>query len=82
MQQLTENAMRRESVLFAIQRQIFCAVKKTVLDINDAFLITNRDNGKMCLVGSEAWGQICEGLPANFAETLEVWEGRTGEELI
>jgi hypothetical protein len=81
MNALTENEMRRESVLFAVQRAIFCAVKKTVLDINNAFLITNRDNGQMCIVGGEAWEQIRKGLPANFADTLEVWEGRTGLEL-
>ena len=78
---MNELQMRKTVVLSAVQRQIFCSVNNTVLDINNAYLVTNRDNGKACIMSGEAWDKIREHLPANFSDTLEVWVGKTGEEL-
>ena len=78
---MNETQMRRQAVLYAVQKQIFCSVTKNVLDINNAYLVTNRDTGKMCIMSGEAWDKIREHLPANFSKELEVWVGKTGEEL-
>lgn len=78
---MNEVQMRKQVVLAAVQRQIFCAVNKTVLDINNAYLVTNRDNGKMSIMSGEAWDKIRAHLPDTFSKELEVWEGKTGEEL-
>ncbi len=81
MQSLTMENMRREMVLHAIQRKITCGIKGIVLDIDDAYLISNRASGQMAIVSGDAWRGMRANLPDDFAVSLEVWEGKTGEEL-
>lgn len=81
MQSLTMENMRREAVKAAVMRQISCPVKFKILDIDSAYLITNRDSKAMCIVSGEAWDDIRSKLPVNWASVLEVWEGKTGDEL-
>ena len=76
-----ERKTRRESVKFAVQRQMFCAVTQKVLDCRSALLVTNRDNGKMCVLSREGWKDTLSRLAPGWSKTLEVWDGKTGEEI-
>jgi len=70
---------RRNAVLYAVQRAIFCPVTGHVLDIDDAYLITENNRKGCSVLSGNAWRKVAEGLKKS-ADEIEVWTG-AGDEL-
>lgn len=77
-----QETIRRNTVLAAVQRAIFCQETGTVLDIDDSYLVTLH-NGKLSIVTGKAWRAISSKLSPKMQSEIfkEVWEGKTGDEV-
>ena len=76
-----EQEVRRGAVLAAVSRTIFCPHTGKVLDIEDAYLITGRNDPRSGVISGDAWRERLKLMPAGWSKRIEVWEGSTGDEL-
>lgn len=77
-----EHTIRRNTVLAAVQRAIFCKETGDILDIDDAYLVTLH-SGKLSIVTGKAWRAILSKISGTMLADIfsEVWEGKTGKEV-
>jgi hypothetical protein len=76
-----EQTLRRNAVLAAVQRAIFCPESGAVLDIDDATLLTNVATKRCSIVTSAVLAKLRPTLAAS-GQTFELWHGETGDEEI
>ncbi|MCP3882345.1 MAG: hypothetical protein GY701_28720 [Sulfitobacter sp.] len=74
-----QSQIRRNTVLSAVQRKMFCEVTGTCLDVDRAYLVTDRLSGSTCIISGEAFRAL--ELTDAQKRLLEVWEGKTGREV-
>lgn len=79
-----ENTMRRQTVLYAVQRNMFCNGCQTTLDVDRAFHVERKERQGYAILCSKCWANtgkhILKQDPDNL-EQWEIWRGRDGAEL-
>jgi hypothetical protein len=75
--------IRRSGVLSFVQRRMFCEIKGCgrCLDIDRAFLVSDRLSGSSAILCQDSWDNIRGDLTAAQFNLLEVWRGLDGAEL-